>query len=268
MSSTPIILPAPSGKKDAATPAKPAPTEIIDAEVSEIDEKPIDVLKVLSESAPFSSLAAPIIEAIAKDADVRRYADSQTIYSAGQFDGSEFFIIAQGAVRISCVDPATGAGVIENLAAGQFFGLDLSIAEIEPDALARLAVTADDALGLVVLDVENLRQVAAQRPSLMRNLARHFAEELSARRLAFEAAQTAPDRRVYAALMRYVERQAGESVWRIPKMPKHRELAEIADVEESVAAGAVASLIQEGVARRDYPGLIIDDATRFSELSR
>ncbi len=50
-------------------------------------------------------------------------------------------------------------------------------------------------------------------------------------------------------------------------MPKHRELADEAGVEEALTAGAVASLIQQGVARRDYPGLVINDMARLNELA-
>ena len=50
-------------------------------------------------------------------------------------------------------------------------------------------------------------------------------------------------------------------------MPKHRELAERAGVEEAEAASAVAALIQDGVARRDYPALVINDIRRLSDLA-
>ena len=53
----------------------------------------------------------------------------------------------------------------------------------------------------------------------------------------------------------------------IKRMPKHRELADEAGVEESFAANAVATLIQEGVARREYPGLLIDDMSRLNQLA-
>ena len=68
-------------------------------------------------------------------------------------------------------------------------------------------------------------------------------------------------------LLECVARDPLSGVWRIEKMPKHRELADRAGVDEASAAGAVASLIQEGVAQRDYPGLVINDMSRLNTLA-
>jgi hypothetical protein len=50
-------------------------------------------------------------------------------------------------------------------------------------------------------------------------------------------------------------------------MPKHRELAERAGADEAAAASAVAQLIQQGVARREYPGLVIADMAGLARLA-
>ena len=42
-------------------------------------------------------------------------------------------------------------------------------------------------------------------------------------------------------------------------MPRHAALAEAAGVTDVEAAGAVATLIGEGIARRAYPGLTVLD---------
>ena len=64
-----------------------------------------------------------------------------------------------------------------------------------------------------------------------------------------------------------MSRDLVSGAWRIEKMPKHREVAQLAGVDEADAASAIAYVIQEGVARRDYPGLIIDDIARLNHLA-
>jgi hypothetical protein len=95
----------------------------------------------------------------------------------------------------------------------------------------------------------------------------YFARAIAAGSSRAPQADASPERRVFAALMRYIERDAVKGDWRIPKMPKHRELAEASGVDEAAAAAAIAHLIQEGVARREYPGLVIEDMTRFGRFA-
>jgi CRP-like cAMP-binding protein len=131
---------------------------------------------------------------------------------------------------------------------------------------AGVSITAERDSVIVAVDSLVLRETAAQRPSLTRNLMEYFARRLL--RGATPTDEGSHERRVYAALSSYIERDAVSAEWRIPRMPKHRELAERADVDEADAASAVARLIQSGVARRDYPGLIIDDISQLNRLAR
>ena len=95
-----------------------------------------------------------------------------------------------------------------------------------------------------------------------------FAASLSKAGFQAPPQESSPERRIFAALLEYVERDAVNGDWRISRMPKHRELAEKAGVDEAATAGAIAQLIQDGVARRDYPGLVIEDMAQLSRLTR
>lgn len=215
----------------------------------------------------FKELSAPVLEALCASCDSRQYDAGQTVLSAGQYDGGEFYVITSGRMRISLVDAETGAMMIEEYSEGAIFGLELALNDAQPDVFQTLAVTAEEALSLIAIDAAAFRALAANRPSLMRNVAMFFAQELSSVRFKALAAEAAPRPRVYAALLQFVERDAMSGEWRIQQMPKHRELADKAGVEEALTADAVAALIQEGVAKRDYPGMVINDMGRLNELA-
>lgn len=197
----------------------------------------------------------------------RRYDAGQTVFALGQYDGAEFFAVASGRLRASIVDPATGAIVVEDFGPHSVFGLETALSENSAETCERLAVTAEEDLALVAIDADAFRKLAASRPSLMRKVASHLADQAVALRYGASAAQTAPEQRVFAVLLQHVARDPMSGAWRIQKMPKHRELADEADVDETLAASAVATLIQEGVAQRDYPGLIINDMRQLNRLS-
>lgn len=256
MSATPLIVPAVTDDDD-----------VIDVEASSILDENIDIPATIAAARPFSGLADVIIDAVSEAAIVRHYSAGQTVFSLGQFDGAEFMIVAEGEMRVSVIDAETGSVVVEDLGPETAFAIDLTFCDVEQSVFSRLSVTAETDLALVFIEAETMRSVAGQRPSLMRNIAHYFAEELGSRRFNATTARAAPQQRVFAELLRFVERDNVDGVWRVPQMPKHRELADLADVDESIAAGAVAALIQEGVALRDYPGLIVNDMARLNELS-
>ncbi len=256
MSATPIFM-----------PATPDEDDVIDVEASPLVDDEIDIAGAIAAAAPFSGLSKAIIDAIVENSIARHYGAGQTVYSVGQYDGGDVFVVANGKMRVSVIDAESGSIMIDDFVAGGSFAVDLTFTGDENTVFQRLSVTAEKDLSLVMIDAEALRSLASQRPSLMRNLARSFATELSARRFNADAVQVAPQQRVITELLKFIERDEIAGVWRVPKMPKHRELADLADVEESVAAGAVAALIQEGVAQRDYPGLIVNDMTRLNQLA-
>ena len=239
MSATPIMLPAPYE----------------------------DCAQTLSRLPLFRDLSEPILKSICEHSDIRRYSAGQTVYSLGQYDGEEFFVVMEGRMRVSITHPDTGAMLIEEIGPNSIFAAELAFSEIKNDAVHRISVTAEEELCLIAIDVEEFRALAMQRPSLMRNIVIMVADELAMRRYQHVTPETPPEQRVFAALMKFVERDGVTGEWRVQRMPKHRELADDAGVDESVTASAVATLIQEGVARRDYPGLVIEDIARLNKLA-
>ncbi len=157
--------------------------------------------------------------------------------------------------------------MIEEFGAGSIFGLELSFGDATFDFCELISATAEGDLEVLAIDSAVFRKLAASRPSLMRNIAAYFASELATVRFDAARSEAAPHQRVYAALLGFVERDATTGQWRIQHMPKHRYLADKASVDEIVTADAVANLIQEGVAQRDYPGMIINDMSRLNELA-
>lgn len=221
----------------------------------------------IASTAPFRDLPEPVVQALADAASIRSYAAGEAVFAIGQYDGSEFLIVRSGRIKAAQADAKSGAMLFEDMLEGEIFGLPIAVSDVDSAALARISLTAERDSVVVAVDAAALREAAAQRPSLVRCLMLHFAERLTGESRRAEQ-EGAPERRVYAALSGYIERDAVTAEWRIPRMPKHRELADRADVEEADAANAVAKLIQSGVARRDYPGLVIDDIAQLNRLAR
>lgn len=220
------------------------------------------------ETAPlFKDLSEAILKNVCEFGECRRYGAGQTVYSSGQFEGDEFLLVTSGHMRISCLNAETGAILLDEVGANDIFAMELAFCDTSRDAFQQISATAEDDLTLVAFDNEAFSALALQRPTLMRNTAKYLAGELSARRFKPVEAKAAPEQRVFAALLKFVERDSISGAWHVPHMPKHRELADEAGVEEALTAGAVASLIQEGVARREYPGLVINDMSRLNELA-
>lgn len=232
--------------------------------VSEPDE---DFAGALVQSPLFHDLSDAVVKSVSECGAKRRYGAGQTVFSIGQFDGSDFFVIQSGRMRVSIVNAETGAVLIEEFGPDEIFALEFALSDGADEIMQQLSATAEEELTVIAIDAEAFRALTGQRPSLMRNIAVHFAKLLSAQRFRFMTFQAAPEQRVFAALLKFVVRDGVTGQWRVPRMPKHRELADAAGVEESATASAVATLIQEGVARRDYPGLIVTDLDRLTQLA-
>ena len=225
------------------------------------------VLAPLSNIAPFQDLPQPVHKILEESSDRRTYSAGQTVYSLGQYDGGEFFVVLKGKLKVSVLDAETGSMQIDEISENSIFGLEAVLTERPVEEFHRISVTADNDIDLIAIDAEAFRGLASSRPSLMRNIAMYFALQLSGLRFKTSTAQAAPEQRVFAALLKFVQRSAVNGDWRIDRMPKHRELADQAGVDEAIAASAVASLIQEGVAKREYPGLIVNDMQRLNQLA-
>ncbi len=226
-----------------------------------------DFAGALAKASLLNDLSDAVVKAVCECAERRRYDAGQTVYAMGQFDGGEFFIVLAGQMRVSIMNPETGAIFIEDIGAEAVFALEFAMSEQGGDALQQLSVMAQEDLIVAAIDADAFRALAGQRPSLMRNITVHFAKTLSAQRFKYMSAEAAPSQRVFSALLKFVERDGVTGEWRVPRMPKHRVLADSAGVDETVTAEAVATLIQEGVARREYPGLVVNDLDRLTKLA-
>lgn len=220
----------------------------------------------LATAAPFAGLPDQVLKAIGDVSLERVFTAGETIVSLGQYDGGEFYFVLRGKLKAAFADETTRAMLIEEVIEGRFFGLADAVAESAAATAERLTLTAEADSTVISIESAPFRAIVAQRPSLTRSLMHYFARSLCAYGF-HDAAGDSPVRRVFAALMAHIERDAVTGEWRIGRMPKHRELAEQAGTDESVAATAVAQLIQDGVASRDYPGLIITDMAEFSRLA-
>ena len=234
-------------------------------EAAEADNSIVDLLREID---PFGDLPAGALMAVAEISDIRSYAAGETIYSPGQCDGSELLIVASGALKAMVSDDASGAMMIEALETGCIYGIAAAIADAADPQNDGLTITAEEDAQVIAVQSQAFRSVVAQRPSLTRTLMHYFAAQLAGAQFTLVEQETAPETRVYAALLEYVVRDPVTAQWRIEKMPKHREIAEKTNVEESAVASAVAELIQDNVAQRDYPGLIIINLDQLNRLAQ
>lgn len=221
-------------------------------------------------AGPFAELSDEDVSAIEAITFENVYQAGETIYSLGQFDGSEFFVVLDGVLKVSQSDPETGDMLIDQYSKGSIFGLAQTMAELGgPDSAgdpAGLTLLASTDLTVAVVDAAAFRQLAEERATLTRSLMIYFAARLAlgARRNESDAS---PERSVYVTLLKLVERDDASGEWRINRLPKHRELAEQAGAEDAVAAQAIAKIIQDGIAKRDYPGMIITDMQALNRLA-
>jgi CRP-like cAMP-binding protein len=222
---------------------------------------------LLSAVAPFSELPDAVVGALAAHAQDRRYLAGETLLAPGQFDGAEFYFVMSGRLKAAYLEPARGAMMIDTISRGGFFGLAEALAEETSPRTETATLTAETDAAVAAFDAAAVRGLAAQRPSLSRAFMTFLARALLRAGVQAAPEDASPERRIFAALLSYVERDAVEGCWRVTKMPRHRELADKAGVDEASAAAAVARLIQSGVARREYPGLVIEEIAQLNRLA-
>ncbi|MEQ8936991.1 MAG: cyclic nucleotide-binding domain-containing protein, partial [Amphiplicatus sp.] len=167
----------------------------------------------LSSAAPFSDLPQPVLNAIGDVSIERVFTAGETIVSLGQYDGGEFYFVLRGKLKAAFADEATRAMLIEEVPQGRFFGLADAIAEIASGTAERLTLTAEADSTVISIESAPFRAIVAQRPSLTRSLMHYFARALSAYGFR-DAPGDSPVRRVFAALMEHIERDAVTGAWR------------------------------------------------------
>ena len=60
-----------------------------------------DFAEALSTMPPFQDLSPAVRSSLYENSDKRQYSAGQTVYSLGQYDGEEFFIVMTGRLRVT-----------------------------------------------------------------------------------------------------------------------------------------------------------------------
>ncbi len=200
--------------------------------------------------------------ALAAACELRRLdaGDSATIGA----DAPGLAYLVAGAARASTLPDAAGRVTYRDLAAGDVLGLaEAAAGETPPPAV----ILALEPSRILLLPLSALQAALRANASAWRALAAAFAARLLAAEREAAAAAPHPLATVYRELMRRAAPGQG-GAWTLDPMPRHRELAEAAGVDEEAAARAVAELVRLGAAKRRYPALDILDPAALSALAR
>jgi len=226
------------------------------------------IIEKLNVVNPFADLPEKIIAMIAQNSDFRECIEEETVLASGEYDGTLFYVVCEGGLKVSQLNEVTGEMQIVTYRKGQSFGLAAAVCGRIEDLNSQITLSAGGAgTEIIIIESERFREIVLQRPTLSRVLMQYFAESIVDQEVGVPREIESAATRVFEQLLKIIERDNVSEVWRISKMPKHRELAELAGVEESEAAAAIAEIIQAGVVKREYPGLIIEDISKLNQLA-
>lgn len=235
----------------------------------EHDEEASRLLAGIAAARAFTGVPTPSLAPIVAAATLRFYSDGESVSATGEFDGSEFFIVIDGALTAALVDRESGTMLVDRCEPGDEFGLAAALAVSFPTGATakgnRSALTADGEATIAVIDACGVRDAIDASPVLARAVLGYVAILAADRSVRMLNPESSDRQRIHAEILACAEVRNGE--WRIPRMPKHRDLADRARVAEAATAAAIASLIAKGVARREYPGLIIADIAELKRLA-
>lgn len=215
----------------------------------------------------FRDLGPRELALIAAECSWRTFSRNDIILSAGQGSGRDVHLVAAGSVRLARPTGPNGRIAYTDIEAGGQFG-EMSIFGVPDGDLT--AIARDDTV-LAILPEDRFVELLSREESVSRALLCQYAQLLRAREAASVAASegkpglTGPQR-VYAELLALAEpRPGGEGLF-VPRLPRHRELADRLSTTEEVVASAIAELVRLGLAERDYPGLAIKDEAAMRRL--
>ena len=185
----------------------------------------------------------------------------------GELDGVTF--VVAGSVRLARGAGTAGRIFYTDVNAGGQFG-EMAVFGVAEEGLSAVAREA----GLVAtLSSNRFIELLSREESVSRALLCQYARLLRAREVpaAPESGMTEGTgaQRVYGELLALAEPhrgEEGEECLRIARLPRHRELAARVDTTEETVARAIAELVRDGLALRDYPGLIVADEARLRAL--
>lgn len=221
-----------------------------------------------------STLMPRELALLAAECEWRRYERDDIIFSAGQGAalGGVMFVVS-GTVRLARITGASGRVAFLDVEAGGQFG-EMSVFGVSESDLSAIA---RNSCQIAVMPEERFTELLAREESVSRLLLCQYAKLL---RQGIEAVATPATplnegatgaQRVYVELLSLAEPQPGadgtaeESLF-VPRLPRHRELAQRLTTTEEVVAGAIADLVKRGIAERQYPGLMIKNAAALQAL--
>ncbi len=214
----------------------------------------------------FVDLPIPVLEKIATASERRTILANETLYTIGQYDAFECIAICTGSVRITRASRINGDMSIEVVEAGGVIGLDMVLGD-NRDVGSAIAIEAIEETSFIGIESDALLEAISNSVEANAGLVRYFAG-VSIKHSFGEADAIGAQRRIFSALLALVERaELPTGGYYIAEMPKHRELAEIAGVTDVEAAEAVATLLRQGIATRDYPGLKIENYLALEKLA-
>lgn len=221
--------------------------------------RPQTAIQALKKLACFDRLETECLTKIGRISSVLGYMAGDTVLASGQFDGTQLYGIASGSARL--VKPAARAGDFDvtELEGGELVGLAefLVYQDVMSSPLSLTALTDAD---VVIIDSVPFRELMDEDPELKDCMLR-FAAAQWLQTTAVRWTDTGPDRRIYQHLLSLVQRDGDRYI--ISEMPRHAALAELCGTTDRDAAAAVAVLIDSEIARREYPGLVIEDISAF-----
>ncbi|HAC57261.1 MAG TPA: hypothetical protein DCF73_02770 [Rhodobiaceae bacterium] len=190
------------------------------------------------------------------------------IDQGGDFDGVTF--VVAGSVRLARGIGAAGRIFYTDVNAGGQFG-EMAAFGVAEEGIS--AVAREDGM-VATLSGKRFVELLSREESVSRALLCQYAQRLRAREMSGGPAERGATegtgaQRIYGELLALAEPQLsddGRDCLRIARLPRHRELAARVDTTEEVVARAIAELVREGIALRDYPGLIVADEARLRAL--
>ena len=224
-------------------------------------------VQALREIRHFADLSDSVLEEFAMAGERRVFPAGETVFTMNQYDAEELLCLVIGTAQLTGVATDSGNLSVEEVCPGDVIGLEFVLAGREEQAYQTGLVATSD-IEIITIDSEAVRRAVQKRAGVAKALLASLARTILRQKTATSARDENPHQRIISALFDLVERDPVDArLWRIPAMPKHRALGEMAGATEVEAAEAVAKLISDGIAKRDYPGLVIVDYDRLHDLA-
>ncbi|MGV6800364.1 MAG: Crp/Fnr family transcriptional regulator [bacterium] len=215
----------------------------------------------------FDGLTNKLRDDFSRSGLIKTFPAGETVYTIGQNDGLDVMFLIDGEARLTQTSENGSGMSVEMLQSGDAVGLEWAISRHSDQAL-KTSLDAESDLSLVLLETQMITQAVQKNPRFARTLLAYFAEKILTQRTDKISSEDSIKDRLYHVLFDMLTQDQVNNYWQIESMPKHRELSELTGATEREAAEVVASLISDGIARRNYPGLIVTDYPAFYALAK